>query len=558
MYREPEAAVASRHPHTAGWLIRQSTKLRFNGKMGCLLILVLICTLLGNLDAAFNTRDAIKRSIDSGLIDQVTGVHQLLQQELQQAPEQFLQKTRPLLSGLRWGEQGSGYFFLADRQGRLLIYPPKATKEGGFLDPAQVSETGEEVSQAFARIGRGDEPTLIHYPYTKPGSSQKTLKAVYVAPLGDYLLISGVYMDAADRAFEQYLVRSSLVLLGTLVVMVLRIGIISRAINSQVKQSLTELRLIANRDLSRTIYGLGRDEFADINRELEHTRRNLSELLAGQRNTSATLSAASSQMNHGMQQVGSAVQDQRERLDSLATAMEEMSATIRDVALNAQRSANDNNAADQMVRRGVEQLAHCIGLIRKLFTTLNTSAESVGQVEHEVSAIGSVVSTISGISEQTNLLALNAAIEAARAGEHGRGFAVVADEVRQLARRTQQATHEIDEMISSLQQGTQQAVQQMQLSVKDAQSAVQDAESANQEFVAISAQIGQQAQLSDMIAAAAEQQSTVASQVTDSLVVIRDAVEETEQVVRELGQASDSLQQEAQGLEQMVSSYRLA
>ena len=152
---------------------------------------------------------------------------------------------------------------------------------------------------------------------------------------------------------------------------------------------------------------------------------------------------------------------------------------------------------------------------------------------------------------------MNAAIEAARAGEHGRGFAVVADEVRQLARRTQQATHEIDEMISSLQQGTQQAVQQMQLSVKDAQSAVQDAESANQEFVAISTQIGQQAQLSDMIAAAAEQQSTVASQVTDSLVVIRDAVEETEQVVRELGQASHSLQHEAQGLEQMVSSYRL-
>ena len=296
-----------RQRRPAGWLIRQSTKLRFNGKMGCLLVLVLICTLLGNLDSAFNTRDAIKASIDAGLIDQVTGVHQLLQQEQQQAPEQFLQKSRTLLSGLRWGEQGSGYFFLADRQGRLLNYPPKAAKEGGFLDPAQVSETGEEVSQAFARIGQGDEPTLIHYPYTKPGSNQKTLKAVYVAPLGDYLLISGVYMDAADRAFEQYLVRSSLVLLGTLVVMVLVIGIISRAINSQVKQSLTELRLIANRDLSRTIYGLGRDEFADINRELEHTRRNLGELLAGQRDTSVTLSAASSQMNHGMQQVGSAV-----------------------------------------------------------------------------------------------------------------------------------------------------------------------------------------------------------------------------------------------------------
>ena len=211
-----------------------------------------------------------------------------------------------------------------------------------------------------------------------------------------------------------------------------------------------------------------------------------------------------------------------------------------------------------MVRRGVEQLSNCITLIHKLFTTLNSNSDSVSHVEDEVGAISSVVSTISSISEQTNLLALNAAIEAARAGDHGRGFAVVADEVRQLARRTQQATHEIDEMISRLQKGTQHAVQQMQLSVTNAQSAVQDAEAANQEFVAISVQIGQQAQLSDLIAAAAEQQSMVATQVTDSLVVIRDAVEETEQVVRELGQASDSLQNEAQTFETMVRSYRLA
>lgn len=526
--------------------------------MGCLLLLVVLCTLLGNLYSAFDTRDAIRASIDDGLINQVEGVHQLLQQELQQAPADFLKTSRKILAGLRWGEQGSGYFFLTDRQGRLLIYPPKAAKEGKFLDPVQVVETGEEVSQAFSRIGHGDEATLIHYPYLKPGSTEKTLKAVYVAPIGDYLLMSGVYLDAADRAFNNYLINSSVVLLSTLLVMMLVIGIISRAINSQVRQSLNELQLIANRDLSRTIHGLGRDEFADINRELEHTRRNLSELLSGQRDTSVTLSAAATQINNGMRQVGTAVQDQRERLDSLATAMEEMSTTIRDVASNAQRSAGDNNATDQMVRRGVEQLGHCITLIHKLFTTLNSNSDSVSHVEHEVDAISSVVNTISSISEQTNLLALNAAIEAARAGDHGRGFAVVADEVRQLARRTQQATHEIDEMISRLQKGTQHAVQQMQLSVTDAQSAVQDAESANQEFVAISVQIGQQAQLSDLIAAAAEQQSTVATQVTDSLVVIRDAVEETEQVVRELGQASDSLQNEAQTLEKMVRSYRLA
>jgi methyl-accepting chemotaxis protein len=551
------AAVATTPPHAPGWWIKQTTRLRFNGKMALLLVLVLVCTLLGNLSAAFTTRDAIRESIDAGLINQVTGVQQLLQQQLTKAPEQFLQASRDLLTGLRWGEQQSGYFFLADRQGRLLIYPPKAAKEGNFLDPVQVIETNEDVTQAFARIGRGDEATLIHYPYVKPGSTTKTLKAAYVAPIGDYLLISGVYMDAADTAFNQYLIHSALVLLATLLVMVLVIALISRAINSQVRQSLNELRLIANRNLSHTIYGLGRDEFADINRELEHTRRNLCELLSGQRDTSVTLSAASAQINHGMHQVGTAVQDQRERLDALAAAMEEMSATIRDVALNAQQSAQDSNETDRMVHRGVSQLGHGIDSIRQLFANLGTSSDSVAQVETEVSAISSVVSTISSISEQTNLLALNAAIEAARAGDQGRGFAVVADEVRQLARRTQQATHEIDVMISSLQQGTRQAVQQMEVSVSNAESAMQDAEAANFEFASIASQIGQLAQRGDMIAAAAEQQSHVSSQVTDSLVVIRDAVEETEHVVRELSQASQSLHHEAQSLENMVNSYQL-
>lgn len=545
LYHQTETGSTSHH--TPSWWVKQITRLRFNGKMGLLLILVLLCTLLGNLYSAFSTRDAIRESIDNGLINQVTGVQQLLQQQLTKAPGEFLHTSRELLTGLRWGEQGSGYFFLADRQGRLVIYPPKAAKEGNFLDPVQVIETNEEVSQTFARIGRGDEATLIHYPYIKPGSTTKTLKAAYVAPIGDYLLISGVYMDAADTAFYQYLINSSLVLIATLLVMVLVIAIISRAINSQVRQSLNELRLIANRNLSHTIYGLGRDEFADINRELEHTRRNLCELLSGQRDTSVTLSAASAQINHGMQQVGTAVQDQRERLDDLAAAMEEMSATIRDVALNAQQSAQDSNETDRMVHRGVTQLAHCIDSIRQLFTNLGTSSDSVSQVESEVSAISSVVSTISSISEQTNLLALNAAIEAARAGEQGRGFAVVADEVRVLSRRTQASTTEIQSTIDTLQRTTQQAVALMEKSQDLAKLSVQDAEAASHALNEITRAVSLISDMSIQIATAAEEQTKVTEEITSNVTAIKE-------VGDELAKGADGRKQSAQNLQTQASS----
>ena len=127
---------ARHHTHSVGWLVRQSTRLRFNGKMACLLLLVLLCTLMGNLYSAFNTRDAIRSSIDNGLINQVEGVHQLLQQELQQAPESFLKTSREILNGLRWGEQGSGYFFLDGSSGASVDLPAQGGQRGEVFRPS--------------------------------------------------------------------------------------------------------------------------------------------------------------------------------------------------------------------------------------------------------------------------------------------------------------------------------------------------------------------------------------------------------------------------------------
>ncbi len=544
--------------HAVSWMLRLSSQLSFRGKMGWLLAIVILCTLASNLFSAFNTRDAIRTSIDDGLIAQVQGMHSLLEYELNKAPASFLERVKTVLNQSRWGENNSGYYFLTDRQGRLLVYPPNANREGGFLDPVQIQETGEVVNEAFARIGRQGSAELIHYPYVKPGTTTQILKAVYVAPVGEYLLMSGVYMDAADIAFIAYIKQSGLTLVLTLLLLGAFIQLLSKTIHSQVSRALNVLQQIAERNLSVPIQGIGRDEFSQINQALEHTRSNLNQLLFRQRESATILSTTTTQMNSGMHQVTAAVQDQRERLDSLATSMEEMATTIRDVAQNAHQSSDDNQLTDKMVARGGAQIATSIKTIQQLFTNLANSADSVNTVEQRVGEISSVVSTINGISEQTNLLALNAAIEAARAGDQGRGFAVVADEVRQLAKRTQQATHEIDLMITSLQQGTRQAVNLMSSSVEHAQLAMDDASAANQEFVAISQQTNLQAQRGEMIASAAEEQSIVAAQVTDTLGVIRDAVEMTEQVVKELEQASSNLKDEAHSLESIVSSYQLA
>lgn len=546
----------SQPTHSPGWLVRQSARLRFRGKMGLLLILILLSTVLGNLYSGLQTRQSIRDTIHHGLQDQVTAVHELLQTTLTAHPDQFVALAHDILKPLRWGN-GSGYFFLTDRDGRLLVYPAKPEREGGFLDDVTVNETGLTATQSLAQVGSQQQATLLHYPYVKPGDTRKTEKAVYVMPLGNYLLVSGVYMDAADNAFQSYLINSAIMLAIILIVVLGMASTLSRAIASQVQVTLTQLRRIAQRDLSHPVMAIGTDEFADINRELEQTRLNLQSLIGSQRDSASTVSAASTQMNEGMQQVTHAVHDQRERLDSLAAAMEEMTTTIHDVAGNAQSSAQESQQTDTMTHRGMGQLGNCMQAIQTLSHHLGASSDAVSHVEQQVSQIGDVVNTISGISEQTNLLALNAAIEAARAGDQGRGFAVVADEVRQLARRTQQATREIDEMISTLQQRTHEAVNLMQSSVETANDAIHNAESANQEFSDIATQISHLAQRSDMIAAAATQQGHVSTEVSHSLIAIRDAVEETSSVVVELSTASHSLQQQASALEHQVSEYRL-
>ncbi|MCD8547822.1 MAG: methyl-accepting chemotaxis protein [Aeromonadaceae bacterium] len=454
-----------------GRLHRWISHFSFNGKMRILLGAVILLTMLGNLISASLTREEIRGVIEAGLVDQVESYGQLLSPLLAQEGADFITQAKPLLEAARWGEGSSGYLFLTNRQGQLLIYPPDPARLGKYLDPVLLEDSDENVNQALVRIAQAGHSELIRYPYMKPGSSYKTLKAAYVYPLGDYLLVSGVYLDAADDAFTNYLKHSAGILLTILLALALLVGLFARTLCAQVKLALAGLQAIAHKDLSQPIRAIGRDEFATINQALENTRQQLAGLLYQQQDNALALSAASSQLNDGMQEVGGAIIEQRQRLDNLAAAMEEMVTTIREVAQNAQHSAVNAQETDQLAGGGVDKIGSTINAIELLAKNLDSSAHSVNEVEQKVSLISSVVDTINGISDQTNLLALNAAIEAARAGEQGRGFAVVADEVRQLAKRTQQATREIADMITALQEQTKQAVALMQTSVLTAQQA---------------------------------------------------------------------------------------
>lgn len=542
--------------HLSGFA-RWIANYRFSGKMSLLLLIVIICTIAGSLIGGISTKNAIQHEIEYGLINQVTALRNQLSNINNEEPAKFLELAKHVLYGSRWENDKSGYAFLINRQGQLLIYPPKPEREGGHLDSVKVNNTEEDVNQAFARIGRGNDPVMISYPYVKPGTDKRITKIAYVYPMGDYMVVSGVYIDRADAAFYSYLTQSSIQLVIVMLILSVVVYLFKDAIGQQVNQSVSILDSIAHHDLTQTVEITGKDEFTQITKASDEMRLALATMLQQQRGISLSLASAATQMSTGMYQVGEAVVDEREKMDSVATAMEEMSTTVREVAQNATEVSEATQTTDRLATSGVQQIREAINSMNQLFENLSTSADSVNSVEQKVLDIGSVVDTIRGISEQTNLLALNAAIEAARAGEQGRGFAVVADEVRSLASRTQNATGEIAAMINSLQQSTRQAVNLMQTSIDAANSAVDSAQKANSGFEEIAVHTGQLAERSELIASAAEQQGVVANQVADSLLTIRDAVEETEQVVKELSIASQTLNNHAQSMDEMVRQYKL-
>lgn len=253
----------------------------------------------------------------------------------------------------------------------------------------------------------------------------------------------------------------------------------------------------------------------------------------------------------------SAAERERSETDQVATAMHEMTATVHEVARNTAAAAGAAQQADSEVASGNRVVRDTIRSIETLADEVRKGADVIGRLEDHSDNIGAVLDVIKGIAEQTNLLALNAAIEAARAGEQGRGFAVVADEVRTLAQRTQKSTQEIQEMIEKLQQGARDAVQVMNQSRTQAEASVAQATQAGRSLDTIHGAVSTIHDMSTQIASAAEEQSSVAEEINRSIVNISHIVEQSADGVEQTARASEQLGRLAEQLQSVVQRFKL-
>ncbi|NOH91846.1 methyl-accepting chemotaxis protein [Vibrio sp. AIC-3] len=373
----------------------------------------------------------------------------------------------------------------------------------------------------------------------------------------DSLLAVTNNAQVAQQHYETYLVQVAWQTALMIIVFVVLLLAAARVMLRQTQYLNDAIKTMADKNLSVPIQMDCKDEYGDVARELEKTRVQLNDMIKTQVASSDELFALTEVMTISMSETKESAQEEFNEIDQLATAMSEMTSTVQTVAEHAQSASSLTEQASGQALTGQKFVQGSVSKMSELSSDIAASAAAVNQVEERVDSIGSVVGTIQGISEQTNLLALNAAIEAARAGEAGRGFAVVADEVRNLAQRTQQATVEIQDMISHLQSSANSAVELMEKSVVEAAEGVELVTNAGSELDGIVSQVNQINDMNFQIATAAGQQSSVAEEMSVNLTNVRELVEASVVVVGELLETSQIMETNAQELDGKIKQFKV-
>ncbi len=332
--------------------------------------------------------------------------------------------------------------------------------------------------------------------------------------------------------------------------------IIARALG-RLPRVVEELRRVAEGDLSSDYESRSNDEIGQLVQAMSDMRSRLTAMMSNISTASLSLASASEEMSSITAQVSDSIQHQRSETEQVATAMNEMNATSQEVAGNIAHTADAAEKANQETGKGRRIIEEAIEGIRGLAQKIEDSSETVHQLEQHSEEITSVLDVIRGVAEQTNLLALNAAIEAARAGEQGRGFAVVADEVRTLASRTQKSTEEINKMIEKLRDGTGRAVQVMNGSREQARTVVANASSAEQSLTSIADAVSRINDMSTQIASAAEEQSAVAEEINRNIVRISEMTDQSAEASDQTAVASQDLALIASDLNGMLRQFKL-
>ncbi len=396
------------------------------------------------------------------------------------------------------------------------------------------------------------------------GAGDKRPMAVYASAVNDYsgkpIAVLEVAMDRSGFVDNLAAARNVSLLVGLVALLVCLLGarFIATSIADPLQQAVGTLRSIADGDLRAESRGqFAAHEMGQLMSTTYGMAKSLRSDMGQISQSSSALSAEAGQLAMTAEQASADVRKQEDQLSQIAAAINQMSTSVQEVATNAALVVEATQETDRESAHGREVVANTILTIESLAQEVSRVAEAIAQLAARSQNIGGVIDVINDIADQTNLLALNAAIEAARAGEQGRGFAVVADEVRTLAQRTQKSTYEIRQMIEQLQQGAAEAVRAMETGRGTVDRTVSEAANAGETLGAIAASVSKIMSMNNHIATAAEEQSTVTEDISRRVEEIRIVAQETAKSSNVTAESSEKLAALADQLQSTVRRFKI-
>ncbi|KKO49260.1 chemotaxis protein [Arsukibacterium sp. MJ3] len=514
-----------------------------------------------------NQQQVIKNYLQLGR----TAIAHLYQDPAAASDPAIRQQAIAILRQLRFDDSGSmGYFFVYDKQGINIMHAANASLEGrnlmGLTDP-----NGVEVIRGLWQAAR-DGSGYLYYHWNNPETGETAPKLGYAEELTTWglMLGTGFWIDSldtqvgimqqrVDNSLSASLIRSVITALIALVAITLLAMLVVNSIITPLNNAVTAMTNIAKGggDLTHRLEVYGNDELSKLAQAFNQFAQQVRDLVARVASSSTTLNMSAGELNAILAKSAQGVTRQQSESDQVATAMNEMAASAQEVADSAMKASTAAAGAEELVTNSKDTLNKTVIVIDGLAKQVSHGVEVIGELSHESDNIGGVLDVIRSIADQTNLLALNAAIEAARAGEAGRGFAVVADEVRTLASRTQKSTQEIQQMIQRLQAGISAAINLIENLKQSSTSSVAEIHQVELALNSISNAVITINNMNAQIATAAEQQTHVSGAINENIHQIVVVTEETAAGTLTASETSKRLNNLAVELSELVSSYKV-